>query len=72
MLFINVKVIAGAFTEEQKQQMARRITDAMTTIAGENLRSLTWVAIEEVRGGHWAIGGQPLLGENIKALAAGS
>ena len=72
MLLINVKVIAGAFTEEQKRQMTRRVTDSMVAIAGENLRAITWVVIEEIESGHWAIGGQPLTSENIRALAAES
>lgn len=72
MLLINVKVIAGAFTEEQKRQMTRRVTDSMVAIAGENLRAITWVVIEEVKSGHWAIGGQPLTSENVRVLAAES
>lgn len=70
MLFVNVKVIAGSFTQEQKEQMARRVTDTMVAIAGENLRAITWVTIEEIKDRHWAVGGQPLDGENIRVLAA--
>lgn len=72
MLLINVKVIAGVFDDVQKQQMISRLTDAMVAIEGESLRAVTWVVIEEIRSGDWAIGGQPLTTENIKALAAKS
>jgi 4-oxalocrotonate tautomerase len=70
MLLINVKVIAGVFTEEQKQRMISRLTDAMVAIEGESLRAVTWVMIEEIKSGDWGIGGQRLTAGNIKALAA--
>lgn len=33
----------------------------MVRIEGENLRPVTWVVIDEVAGGNWAIGGKPLM-----------
>jgi Tautomerase enzyme len=39
-------VIEGVFTDQQKQEMIRRITDAMVEIEGESLRSVTWVLVE--------------------------
>ena len=71
MPFINVKLIEGVFTPEQKVQIAERLTDAMVSVEGENMRSVTWCAIEEVKSGDWAIGGQPLTTEAVQALAAG-
>jgi len=35
------------------------------------MRPVTWVLVEEVKSGHWAIGGQPLTTEDVKAFAAG-
>ena len=43
----------------------------MVSIEGENLRPVTWVVIDEVKGGNWAIGGKPLAAADVKALAAG-
>jgi Tautomerase enzyme/Bacterial transcriptional activator domain len=37
MPMVNVRVIEGVFTTEQKQEMIRRITDTMVEIEGENL-----------------------------------
>jgi 4-oxalocrotonate tautomerase len=71
MPLINVRLIEGVFTREQKKQIATRLTDAMVSIEGENLRSVTWVVIDEVKSGDWAIGGQTLATEDVKALAAG-
>jgi 4-oxalocrotonate tautomerase len=70
MPFINVKVIEGVFTPEQKQQIVRKLTDAMVGIEGEAMRGVTWTVIEEVKSGDWAIGGNPLSTADVLALAA--
>jgi 4-oxalocrotonate tautomerase len=68
---IQVSVIKGVFTSEQKTQMITRLTDAMVSIEGENMRGVTWVKVDEVESGEWGIGGQPLTTEAVLALAAG-
>ncbi len=70
MPLIEVSLIEGVFTPEQKKQIVRKLTDAMVEIEGEALRGVTWVKIQEVRSGDWAIGGQPLTTADVKALAA--
>ena len=57
MPFVNVKVIEGVFSPEQKQDMVRRLTDTMVDIEGENMRQVTWVVVEEVKSGDWGIAG---------------
>ncbi len=71
MPFVNVKVIEGVFSTDQKQDMVRRLTDAMVEIEGENMRPVTWVVVEEVKSGDWGIAGNPLHTADVKALAAG-
>jgi len=71
MPLIQVSVIKDVFTPEQKAQMIARLTDAMVSIEGENMRGVTWVKIDEIESGDWGIGGQPLTTEAVKALAAG-
>jgi 4-oxalocrotonate tautomerase len=41
----------------QKQEMVKKLTDAMVSIQGENMRKVTWVVVEEVKTGDWGIGG---------------
>lgn len=72
MPFINVKLIEGVFTPEQKQDIVRKLTDTMVAIEGENMRSVTWCVVEEVSSGDWGIGGQPLSTEDVLALARGA
>lgn len=71
MPLIQVKVIEGVFTEAQKREIVRKLTDAMVSIEGENMRPVTWVVVEEVKSGDWGIGGKPLTTADVKALAAG-
>jgi len=70
MPLINVKLIEGVFSPEQKQQIVRKLTDAMVSVEGEAMRGVTWTVIEEVKSGDWAIGGHPLTTADVKALAA--
>ena len=72
MPLINVKLIEGVFTSEQKQQIVETLTDAMVSIEGENMRSVTWVVLEEVKSGDWGMGGNALTTDAVRALAAGS
>lgn len=70
MPFINVKLIEGVFSANQKKQIATQLTDAMVSVEGENMRGVTTVVIEEVKSGDWAIGGKTLSTEDVLAMAA--
>jgi 4-oxalocrotonate tautomerase len=71
MPLVQVRLIKGVFTEQQKGRMIEKLTDAMVSIEGENLRDVTWVTIEEVPSGEWGIGGKAMTTEAVKALASG-
>ncbi|OGU46627.1 MAG: 4-oxalocrotonate tautomerase [Hydrogenophilales bacterium RIFOXYA1_FULL_63_33] len=71
MPFINIKIIEGVFTDAQKQEIIKKMTDTMVLIEGENMRGVTWTVIEEVKSGDWGIGGKGLTTEDVKSLAAG-
>jgi 4-oxalocrotonate tautomerase len=71
MPLIQVKLIEEVFTPTQKKEIIAKLTDAMVSIEGENMRPVTWVVIEEVRSGEWGIGGQAMTTEDVRALAGG-
>jgi len=71
MPLIQVHLIEEVFTPRQKQEMIEKLSEAMISIEGENLRGVTWVTINEVKSGSWGIGGKPLTSEAVKAIAAG-
>ena len=71
MPLINVKLIEGVFSAEQKGEIVRRLTETMVEIEGENMRPVTWCIVEEVASGDWGIAGNPLRTEDVLALARG-
>ncbi len=71
MPLIQVKLIENVFSPDQKREIIERLTDTMVEIEGENMRSVTWVTVEEVASGDWGIGGNALSTEDVKGLQAG-
>ena len=70
MPLIDIQLIEDVFTSEQKREMIEKVTETMVGIEGEAMRGVTWVRIQEYKGGHWALGGKPLTARDVKALAA--
>ena len=71
MPLVTIDVIKDVFTPAQKTALIQEVTEAMVRVEGENLRGVTWVKINEVEGGDWAIGGQPLAAGDVQAMARG-
>ena len=70
MPLVQIKLIEGVFSEAQKKEMIKKITDTMVSIEGENLRQVTFVIVEEVKSGDWGIGGKAMTTTDVKALQA--
>ncbi len=58
MPYINVK-LAGKLDKNQKQEIAKEITDIMQRVANKPA-SYTYIVFEEVESEDWAIGGNLL------------
>jgi len=71
MPLIQVQVIKDVFSKEQKRQIISKLTDAMVSIEGENMRQVTLCLVEEVESGDWGIGGNALTTADVHALARG-
>ena len=69
MPLVQIKGVAGYLNIEQKQELIKRVTDAVVSIEGEGLRSVTWVLIEDVASGAWGVGGNPVTTEALKEMA---
>jgi 4-oxalocrotonate tautomerase len=69
MPLFQVKLIEGGFSDAQKQEMIRKITDAMVSIEGETMRDVTWVVVEEVKSGSWSMGERALTTGHVKTMA---
>jgi 4-oxalocrotonate tautomerase len=71
MPLITVQVIKDVFSQEQKRQIISKLTDAMVSIEGENMRQVTFCLVEEVGSGDWGIGGKAMTTADVHALARG-
>lgn len=69
MPLVDIQLIEGVFTSAQKKQLIERVTEAMISVEGEAMRPVTWVRIQELKQGDWAIGGQPLSAADVHAMA---
>lgn len=69
MPLVNIEVIKGVFTAQQKRELIDKVTDAMVSVEGEALRCVTWVRIQEFEQGDWAIGGKGLSAADVLAMA---
>jgi len=71
MPMVTIDVIKDVFSPQQKQELIAKVTEAMITVEGEDMRGVTWVRIQEFEGGDWAIGGRALKAADVHALAKG-
>jgi 4-oxalocrotonate tautomerase len=65
---VDIHLIEGVFDKNQKQEMIRKVTDAMVDIEGEAMRGVTWVRLYEVASGEWGMGGKGITTADVKAM----
>lgn len=70
MPFIDVKILEGVLDEDQKKVLIAELADAVVRAGGEGLRPMTRCAIQEIRSGHWGVGGKPLTTEQARPPAS--
>ena len=70
MPLINVKVFKDELSEDQSKALIGKITDAVADVTSDKLRDVTWVIIDEVRDGHWGVGGTALGLDDVKMMMA--
>ena len=76
MPFINIKVLKGALSEEQKADMIKRVSETVAEIEAspypkDNLIPYTWCVVDEVEFENWGIGGNAITPEMLKAVISG-
>ena len=72
MPLIQVNVFEDELSQEQTRELIDKITNVVTEITSEKLRDVTWVIINEVKDGHWGVGGNALGLDDVKKLIASS
>ena len=71
MPLVTIDIIKDVFTAAKKQQLIEGVTEAMVAVEGEAMRPVTWVRINEVEQGNWAIGGKRLMAADVHAMSPG-
>jgi len=69
MPLVTIDVIKDVFTPEEKRDLISNVTEAMIAVEGEAMRQVTWVRINEIEQGDWAIGGKLLGAADVHTLA---
>ena len=72
MPLVDIQLIEGVFSSEQKKEMIEKITDTMVEIEGEAMRGVTWVRVLEVASGQWGIGGKGVTADVIRSMREGA
>jgi 4-oxalocrotonate tautomerase len=70
MPLVQIKGIEGYPSLEQKQELIRRVTEAVVAVEGEGVRPVTWVIVEDVPSGAWGVAGQSATTESLRRMAA--
>jgi 4-oxalocrotonate tautomerase len=70
MPLVQIKLIEDELTQEQSKELIEKVTDLMVSFSGERLREVTWVVIEEVKSGHWGVGGKAVGLADVRAMQA--
>jgi len=71
MPLVDIHLLKGVWTTEQKQEMMSATTDALVKIWGEPVRKMTWVRVLEVEDDQWMIGGEVFTPDHVARLRAG-
>ena len=69
MPLIQVRVIKDVFSKEQKRQIISKLTDAMVSIEGENMRQVTWCVVE---GGKRRLGDRRQCSDHCRRTRSGT
>ncbi len=70
MPLVQIHVFEDELTQEQSNELITEITDVVTEVTSDKLRDGTWVMINEVKSGHWGVGGNTLGLDDVKKLMA--
>ena len=71
MPLITIKVFEDELSSEQSNDLINKVTDAVTEVTSEKLRDVTWVIIDEVKNGHWGVGGNAIGLDDVRKIMSG-
>ena len=70
MPLIQVNVFENELSQKQSREIIDKITEVVAETTSEKLRDVTWVIVNEIKDGHWGVGGNALGLDDVKKLMA--
>ncbi len=71
MPLIDIQVLEGVFSDEEKRQLISEAAKAMGRVAGKTIQDNTTVRIHEIKSGHWGGADSVWTTERALSLKAG-
>ncbi|SFD82275.1 tautomerase family protein [Roseivivax sediminis] len=68
---IDIQVMTGVFSAEEKARIITAVTEGFGSVAGETLQANTSVRIHEIQSGAWGYGGAVLTTEDARRMRIG-
>ena len=68
MPLIDVQVLEGVYSDEEKAQIIEKVTRAFGEVAGQTMADATSVRIHEIRSGSWGYAGKPMTTQDGLAM----
>ncbi len=59
MPLIDIQIMEGVFSDEEKARMIENVTAGFGAVAGQAMADATSVRIHEIKSGAWGYGGKP-------------
>jgi len=70
MPLIDIQVMEGVFSDEEKGEMIREVTRAFGSVAGQAMADATSVRVHEIKSGSWGYAGEPMFLKDALAIKA--
>jgi 4-oxalocrotonate tautomerase len=65
---IDIQVLEGVFSVQEKADIIRKVTNAFGEVAGQTIKGGTSVRVHEVRSGSWGFAGNILTSEDARDM----
>jgi 4-oxalocrotonate tautomerase len=68
MPLVQIKGIQNYLDSRQKEELIKKVTEAVVSVEGEAIRQVTWVLVEDVPEGAWGVAGNPVTAQTLRDL----
>ena len=69
MPIVNVKLMEGVLSDDQKKTLMKNLVDAVVKVYGAPMRLFMHVVLEEIKTGDWIAGGGVVTSERVRLIS---